>query len=88
MSFVEGWELFRTFPDLGPAEAMRVWLQHEQVPTKVEACSLESAIEKQYCVFVEKRLAHRARWVVAQLPPSDEELEFLATGKLPDPKEK
>ncbi len=30
-----------------------------------------------------KELAHRARWIVAQLPPSDAELDFLATGKLP-----
>jgi hypothetical protein len=29
------------------------------------------------------KLAHRARWIVAQLPLTDAELEFLATGKLP-----
>jgi hypothetical protein len=87
MSNGDDWEFFRSFPDLGPAEAMRVWLQHEQVPAKVEARSLESGVEHQYCVFVAKRLAHRARWIVAQLPPSDEELEFLATGKLPGSEE-
>jgi len=32
---------------------------------------------------VPKVLAHRARWIVAQLPMSDAELEFLATGILP-----
>ena len=50
--------------------------------TKIEARALENAIETHYSVFVAKHLAHRARWVVAQLPPTDEELEFLATGKL------
>jgi hypothetical protein len=90
MSTGEEWEFFKSFPDFGPAEAMRVWLQHENVPTKIEARSLESGIEHQYCVFVAKRLAHRARWVTAQLPPTEQELEFLATGKLfgPDEKEK
>jgi len=28
-------------------------------------------------------LVHRARWIVAQPPPTDAELDFLATGKLP-----
>lgn len=34
-------------------------------------------------MFVPKSLVHRARWIAAQLPVSDEELEYLATGKLP-----
>jgi hypothetical protein len=76
------WELFRSFADLGSAEVMCSWLLREQVPAKVETRSLENAIEAQYCVFVHRSLAHRARWVVAQLPPSEEELDFLATGKL------
>jgi hypothetical protein len=78
----EDWELFRSFTDPGSAEVMCSWLLREQVPAKVETRSLENAIEAQYCVFVHRSLAHRARWVVAQLPPSEEELEFLATGKL------
>lgn len=53
------------------------------VPARVETRSLESGIEAQHCVLVGAALAHRARWVVAQLPPSDEELNYLATGKLP-----
>lgn len=31
---------------------------------------------------------HRARWIVAQAPPTDGELEFLATGELPGEKDK
>ena len=77
------WELFRTFPDRGPAETMRSWLEFEGVPCNLEARALENAREGQFCLFVAKSLAHRARWVVAQLPPSDAELEFLATGKFP-----
>jgi hypothetical protein len=49
----------------------------------LETRALENAVESRYCVFVASCLAHRARWVVAQLPPSEEELIFLATGELP-----
>ena len=83
MNAGDDWELFRSFTDSGSAEVMCTWLLRENVPAKVETRSLENGVEAQHCVFVHRRLAHRARWVVAQLPPSDEELEFLATGKLP-----
>jgi hypothetical protein len=77
------YEQFRTFPDRGPAEAMCSWFEFEGVPSYVEARALSSGIESRFVVYVLKELAHRARWVVAQLPPSDAELDFLATGKLP-----
>jgi hypothetical protein len=88
MSMDNEWELFRTFPERGPAEAMRSWLEHEEIPCMIEARALENAREGQFCLFVAKKLAHRARWVVAQLPPTDAELDFLATGKLPGQEEK
>jgi len=87
MSASEDWEMFRSFENSGAAKVMCDWLLREQVPARVETRSLENAVESQYCVFVHRSLAHRARWVVAQLPPSDEELEYLATGKLPAQKE-
>jgi hypothetical protein len=76
------WELFRSFDDPGSAEVMCRWLLHEKVPAKVETRALENSIEAKHCVFVHRSLAHRARWIVAQLPVSDEELEYLATGTL------
>ena len=81
------WELFRAFHDRSPAEALRSWLDFEGVPCMLESRALESAMEGSFCVFVDKSLAHRARWIVAQLPPSDEELDFLATGRLPGQEE-
>jgi len=75
-------EEFRVFPDRGPADSMCSWLEFEGVPSYVEPRALSSALETQYVVFVQKKLAHCARWITAQLPPSDAELEFLATGKL------
>jgi hypothetical protein len=72
------YEEFRTFSDRGSADALSSWLGFEGVPFYLES----RAHETQFVVYVLKELAHRARWIVAQLPPSDAELDFLATGKL------
>ncbi len=79
----EEWELFRVFPDLSAAETLRLQLEHHKVPTRIESRALEVGLEAKFCVFVLKALAHRARWVIAQLPLTDAELDFMATGKLP-----
>ena len=88
MSTGEDWELFRSFPDIGSAEVLCAWLQREEVPAMLEPRYLENSLEGEYRVLVHRKFMHRARWVVAQLPPSDEELEYLATGQLPGSKEK
>jgi hypothetical protein len=46
------------------------------------------SLNTSFCVFVDKSLAHRARWITAQLPPTDAELDYLATGKLPGQEDK
>jgi len=79
----DDWVPFRKYADQGSANVMCAWLMRESVPARVETRSLESGREAEYWVFVHRSLAHRARWVVAQLPPIDEEPNFLATGKLP-----
>jgi hypothetical protein len=81
------YEEFREFPDRGPAEALCSHLEFEGVPSYIESRALSSGLEATFVVFVLKKLAHRARWIVAQLPPSDAELDFLATGKLPGQQE-
>jgi hypothetical protein len=83
MNTDDRWESFRAFEDRGGAEALCVQLQHDGVPCKVETRALESGIETHYWVLIPKSLAHRARWITAQLPPTEDELTFLATGKLP-----
>ena len=83
MSIRDEWELFQSFGDLGSAEVLCAWLLGEEVPAMVEPRYVEDALEREYRVLVHRKMIHRARWVVAQLPPSDAELEFLATGKLP-----
>jgi hypothetical protein len=79
----EEWEPFMLFPGLAAAEALRLQLEHHGVPVRVDSTALEIGMETRFCVYVSKALAHRARWVVAQLPLTDAELDFLATGRLP-----
>jgi len=79
------WEVFRSFPKESAAIAMCGQLRAGECPATVSPRALGNAVETEYCVFVPRSLAHRARWIVAQLPVSEEELEFLATGKLPAP---
>jgi len=83
MSQPDQWEVFRAFPEQSAAFALCGQLEAGGCPARFEPRALENALETQYCVFVPKALAHRARWIVAQLPVSEAELEFLATGKLP-----
>ncbi len=82
------YEEFRAFQDRGSAESLCSWLEFEGVPSYVESRALSGAVETTFVVFVLKKLAHRARWITAQLPPTDAELDFLATGKLPGQDEK
>ena len=77
------WDPFRAFLDRGVAEALAARLESEGVPTKLESRRLEASVEAQFIVFVTKRLAHRARWILAQLPPEEAEVYFMATGELP-----
>lgn len=72
------WELFQSFPDETAAGALSGKLRSNDCPAKINARRLSTALETEYCVFVPRSLIHRARWIVAQLPISDQELESLA----------
>jgi hypothetical protein len=77
------WEDFCMFPERGPAEALCALMRAAKVPCTVEPRALEAGVESQFCVLVPSLLAHRARWVASLPPLSEEELAYLATGKLP-----
>ena len=79
----EPWEAFRAFLDKGIAVALAARLESEGVPTRLEARRLENALDSHFVVYVAKKLAHRARWILAQLPPEEAEVFYLATGELP-----
>jgi hypothetical protein len=75
------WERFKRF--FGPLEAHIVAgrLEVEGVPTIVlSALGLDSSNNAE--ILVPSHLIHRARWVLAWPPASDEELQFLATGEI------
>ena len=72
------WELFRAFPDEPAALTLAGQLRTSDCPSKISPRQLASGVETEYCVYVPHTLIHRARWIVAQLPVSDAELESLA----------
>ena len=82
---VSEWVLLRSYPDEGAASALRGQLLAGDCPAQVDPRALGSGLQTEYCVFVPRSLEHRARWIISQLPISDEELTFLATGRLPTP---
>ena len=72
------WELFRSFPDEDGALVLAGQLRASECPARVSPRKLASGLETEYRVYVPRSLVHRARWIVGQLPVSDEDLESLA----------
>jgi hypothetical protein len=64
----EQWVLFRSFADDAGARGMCLWLKNEQVAARREGKD----------VFVPHSFEHKAEWIVAQLPPTEEDLTLLA----------
>jgi hypothetical protein len=68
--YEEQWVLFRSFEDEAAARGMCLWLTNEQISARAERKD----------VFVLKSLSNRAEWIVAQLPPTREDLIGLLAG--------
>ena len=79
----EVWPGIRAFGDLGSALVVAGLLRTEDIETIVISRPLKGGVDFEHCVFVVAEKLRRAEWVLAQLPPSDAELDFLATGRLP-----
>jgi hypothetical protein len=77
------WTLFKTFDNRADAELLAARLQNDEVPTRIDYGALECGVDG-ISVYVASQLVHRARWVEAGAPISEEELRFLATGQLRD----
>lgn len=78
------WVKFKTFNDKGSAELLASRLESEGVPSRVGDVILGTITTSGWDVYVAKELAHRARWILETSDFSDAELEYLATGKLPE----
>jgi hypothetical protein len=76
------WVPFQRLADLPSAQALLERLLAEKVPARIEAPYLLPAIDGYYIVSVPSEALHRARWVAPEMPFSDAELTYLATGQL------
>ena len=77
------WCLFRSYDSYVAAEVVSQQLNLHNVLTLIQEASLENGLSSRFELCVPTSLLHRARWLVNQLPASDAELRFLATGELP-----
>ena len=75
------WVLFESRDDSASAEILRSQLENEGVATRLEIHGVPGM--SAFNILVLSSMLHRARWITQQQPPSDNELEYLATGQLP-----
>lgn len=78
------WCVLETYADRFAAEADAGYLRSEAVAARVEVVSDFPGQDRGARLWVDAALAHRARWLLKLGTVSDAELEFLATGKLPN----
>jgi len=78
------WCVLDTYLDHLGAEADAGYLRSEMVPAKVEVISDFAGLDRAR-LWVDAELVHRARWLLKLGTVSEAELEYLATGKLPNP---
>ena len=80
------WYAFDTYPNAIAAEADAGYLRSEKVAAKVEVINDSPGNVRGARLWVDAALVHRAKWLLLKLDTvSEAELEYLATGKLPDP---
>jgi hypothetical protein len=86
MSSESDWVLFESRDDSASAAMLRSQLEMEGIATRVQIHGVPGL--SVFHILVPENLLQRARWMVQQQPPSERELELLATGRLPvDPSE-
>jgi hypothetical protein len=78
------WVLFEVYSNELAAWIVAGLLENEGVPAMVAPNGPIFGAWTTAAVLVPYQNLHTARWVLALSPPTDVELEFLATGKLPD----
>ena len=78
------WSAVATFGDPISAEALCGRLTSEEVPCRVVSDETLPGLATEFAVLVPAELLHRAQWVLKQADFSEQELTYLATGKLPD----
>jgi hypothetical protein len=70
------------FTDLGSADAIAGLLAGQRIHAKVEPAGHVAGLPSIFRVLVDPRQLHRARWFLEHNDISENELIYLATGKL------
>lgn len=78
------WCVLGMYADRFTAEADAGFLRGERIAARVEVISDFPGQDRGTRLLVDAALAHRARWLLKLGTVSDAELEYLATGKLPN----
>lgn len=71
------WVPFESRDDSASAAMLRSQLEHEGIATRLQVHGVPGL--SSFNILVPQSLLHRARRLFQQPPPSDAELEFLAT---------
>jgi len=80
------WTIFKSFDNRALAEMMSELFQTNDVPTKIDYGAYNSGVDGVH-LYVASHMLHRARWLISDSAFTDEELSYLATGKLAGEKE-
>jgi Putative prokaryotic signal transducing protein len=81
------WEWLEDCADHLAAEVIAGQLRAESVPVYIQDVSAIPGLVGSSRIFVPENFMHRARWVLAQAPLSEAELEWLALAPSPAPAE-
>ena len=75
------WSAIAKIPNYAEAEVIKVLLESEGVSTQIIGDSVNP--HSGVYLLVEPNLVHRAIWILKSEGITDAELDFLATGELP-----
>jgi len=81
------WEWLEDCPDHLAAEVVAGQLRAESVPVYIQDEAAIPGLVRSSRIFVPENFMHRAKWVLAQAPLSEAELEWLALAPSPAPGE-
>jgi hypothetical protein len=81
------WSKFETYSSASKAEIAASFLRSESIPTRVTAHSNLPGQAGLATLWLDRSQFDRARWLLKLPPVTEAELEFLATGEFPKPKD-